>query len=51
MKYYTMVEFAKVLNVSRHTVKRWIDDGELEYLKYGNTYKIPATALETRKGE
>ncbi len=49
---YTIEEVAKMLKVSQMTVRRLIDEGELEAFKVGNQWRITKEALDrfmTRK--
>ena len=43
---YTIEEVAKMLKVSQMTVRRLIDEGELEAFKVGNQWRIKKEALE-----
>ncbi|MBD0734089.1 helix-turn-helix domain-containing protein [Streptomyces sp. CBMA29] len=45
--FYTPVEVAQMLRVSRMTVYRLIDTGELEAVRVGRLLRVPASALET----
>lgn len=46
-KYYTVVEFAKILGVHPKTICRWILEGKLSYWQLGNsrTIRIPESEL------
>ena len=43
---YTIEEVAKILKVSQMTVRRLIDEGELEAFKVGNQWRITKEALD-----
>ena len=40
MKFYTVEEVAKMLNVSLQTIRRYIKSGKLQAIKLGKSYKI-----------
>jgi excisionase family DNA binding protein len=42
----TPAEVALKLRVSVHTIRRLIHDGELEAVRVGHQWRIPASALE-----
>lgn len=45
-QYYTAREVAKALHVSVMTIYRLINDGRLKAVRIGETYRIPASAVE-----
>lgn len=51
MTYYTVAEFAAVLNVTRQTVYQWIYAGEIQsvQLRRKGAHRIPASELERIK--
>ncbi len=49
--YYSTIETANILKVSRKTVYQWARDGKIEALKVGRNYIIPHSALLERLGK
>jgi len=45
--FFTTVEAAKVLHVSRITVMRWIGKGDLKAKKIGKGYRISSQSLHS----
>jgi excisionase family DNA binding protein len=44
--YHTLEEIAKVFRVSRNTLKKDIDSGELSALQIGKQYRISESSLQ-----
>jgi excisionase family DNA binding protein len=56
--YYTPKEVAQRLKVSRKSIYRWLESGDLRAVKFGRDYRIMESDLEdfirerrTRRGE
>ncbi len=49
-EYYTVDEVAKRLRVSRRTIQRMIEAGELRALRVRDLYRIPRASLEQFEG-
>src|SRR5688572_22106536 len=47
-RYLTVSEVAHTLRVSADTVRRWLRAGKLQGLKFGQVYRVPASALSDR---
>ncbi|MDD7384653.1 MAG: helix-turn-helix domain-containing protein [Actinomycetaceae bacterium] len=46
-KFYTVAEVASLARVSRMTVYRMIHSGELPAIRFGSSYRVPASAMES----
>lgn len=46
METYTIIEVAEMLKISKRTILRYINTGELKALKLGNSYRITKESLE-----
>ncbi|MEA3453221.1 MAG: helix-turn-helix domain-containing protein [Patescibacteria group bacterium] len=49
--YYSTIETANILNVSRKTVFQWARDGKIEATKVGKNYIIPHSAILEKIGK
>ena len=49
--YYSTIETANILNVSRKTVFQWARDGKIEATKVGKNYIIPHSAILEKLGK
>jgi excisionase family DNA binding protein len=45
-RYLTLPEVAETLKVSRRTVYRWINNGDLDAYQFGREYRITESALK-----
>ena len=45
-KFYTILEMAKILQVSESTIRREIKGGYLKSIKVGGSVRIPRTAID-----
>ena len=45
-RYLTLPEVAETLKVSRRTVYRWINSGDLDAYQFGREYRITESALK-----
>lgn len=45
-EFFSINEFAAALSVSRQTIYRKVERGEIKSLKIGKTYRIPRSELE-----
>jgi|TARA_Y100000310_G_scaffold312577_1_gene360019 excisionase family DNA binding protein len=43
---YTIEETAEYLKCSKHTIRNWIRDREIEFVKIKGLIRIPASAIE-----
>ena len=43
---YTVAEVAQELKVSDRTVRKWMHDGKIKYVKFGRNVRIEAEELE-----
>lgn len=50
-EYYSTIEVAKILRVSRKTVFQWARDGKIRANKVGKNYIIPHSALLEKLGQ
>lgn len=50
-KYYSTIEIANILRVSRKTVFQWARDEKIEAIKVGRNYIIPHSALLEKLGK
>lgn len=50
-EYYSTIEVANILRVSRKTVFQWARDGKIKAIKVGKNYIIPHSALLERLGK
>ena len=44
--FLTVAEVAEMLRVSRMTVYRWIHAGDMPAVRFGRSFRVPATAVE-----
>jgi len=44
-RFYTPKEVAEMFKLSKQTIYNLINRGELEAIKFGNTFRIPGTSL------
>ena len=45
-KLYKPIEVAEKLNVSIHTINKWLQEGKLKGVKVGNLWRVTETDLE-----
>lgn len=50
-KYYSTIETANILRVSRKTVFQWARDGKIKAMKVGKNYIIPHSAILEKLGK
>ena len=50
-KYYSTIEAANILRISRKTVFQWARDGKLKAIKFGKNYVIPRSAILEKLGK
>lgn len=50
-KYYTPLEVAKILQVDRRTVYEWLRSGKLKGVKFGDSWRVPESALQAGSPE
>lgn len=50
-EYYSTMEAANILRVSRKTVFQWARDGKIEAIKVGKNYIIPRSAILEKLGK
>lgn len=46
-KFLTVAEVAEMLRVSRMTVYRWVHAGDMPAVRFGRSFRVPASAIET----
>lgn len=51
MQLMRTTEFAKRIDVSPRTVRRWIAEGKLPYVKVGNAMRVDVTKVDGFKDE
>ncbi len=44
--FLTVAEVADMLRVSRMTVYRWVHAGDMPAVRFGRSFRVPATAIE-----
>ncbi|MFW7414670.1 helix-turn-helix domain-containing protein [Demequina sp. SO4-18] len=44
--FLTVAEVADMLRVSRMTVYRWVHAGDMPAVRFGRSFRVPATAVE-----
>ncbi|MFW2512853.1 helix-turn-helix domain-containing protein [Demequina sp. SO4-13] len=44
--FLTVAEVAEMLRVSRMTVYRWVHAGDMPAVRFGRSFRVPATAVE-----
>jgi len=49
MEFYTPYEVAEILKVSYRTVHKLLKNGDIESIKVGAHYRVPASAIEKLK--
>lgn len=49
-EYYSTMEVAKILKVSRIAVFKWAQEGKMKAIKVGKNYIIPHSALSEKLG-
>lgn len=45
--FLTVAEVAEMLRVSRMTVYRWVHAGDMPAVRFGRSFRVPATAVES----
>ena len=50
-EYYSTIETANILRVSRKTVFQWARDGKIKAIKVGRNYIIPHSTILEKLGE
>lgn len=45
-QFFTVAEVAEMTRVSRMTVYRMVHSGELPAVRFGNSYRVPKSALD-----
>ena len=50
-EYYSTIEVANILKVSRKTVFQWARDGKIKAMKVGKNYVIPHSAILEKLGK
>jgi len=50
-EYYSTIEAANILRVSRKTVFQWARDGRIKAIKVGKNYAIPHSAILEKLGK
>lgn len=45
-KFLTVAEVAEMLRVSRMTVYRWVHAGDMPAVRFGRSFRVPASAIE-----
>lgn len=50
-EYYSTIETADILRVSRKTVFQWARDGKIKAIKVGRNYIIPHSAILEKLGK
>lgn len=45
--FLTVAEVADMLRVSRMTVYRWVHAGDMPAVRFGRSFRVPATAVES----
>jgi len=50
-KYYSTVETAKILGVSRKTVFKWAQGGKIKTTRVGRNYIVPHSAILEKLGK
>lgn len=46
MSYYTITEVAKLFRVSQNTIRRQVMSGEIQAIRCGHSWRVPASELE-----
>lgn len=49
--FYSVLEFAALLSVNKHTIYRAIDRGDIAWIKVGGAKRIPYSELERLQAE
>ncbi|OGZ18496.1 MAG: hypothetical protein A2Z68_02240 [Candidatus Nealsonbacteria bacterium RBG_13_38_11] len=50
-EYYSTIETADILRVSRKTIFQWARDGKIKAIKVGKNYVIPHSAILEKLGK
>ncbi|MFA4937202.1 MAG: helix-turn-helix domain-containing protein [Patescibacteria group bacterium] len=50
-EYYSTIEAANILQVSRKTISQWVRRGKIKGVKIGRNYIIPRSAIPEKLGQ